>query len=64
MAKKKAAAADKPTDDTRQRRGARPGDPSYQAPAFASEEELAVLGEGPDARREAVLADIKRMHGG
>ena len=49
-------------EDTRQRRNARPGDPSYQAPRFASEEELAVLEQGPEARRDAVLRDIEAMH--
>lgn len=44
--------------------GVGPDDPSYQAPAVASEEELAVLDEGPEARRDAVNADIEKMHGG
>ena len=56
MAKKKEEA-----EDTRQRRGARPGDPSYQQPAFASEEEIAVLNQDVDARLAALLEDHKRM---
>lgn len=60
IAKKKAADA-APTEDTRERRAARPGDPSYQAPAFASEEEVAILGKDVDERLKALLADHRRM---
>ena len=58
MAKKKAAEA---ADDSRERRNARPGDPSYQAPAFASPEEVALLGEDIDTRLAALLKDHKEM---
>lgn len=60
MPKKKGATSEA-TEDTRQRRGARPDDPSYQQPAFASEEEMAVLDEGIDARMKALLKDHKQM---
>jgi hypothetical protein len=61
MPKKKAATAAESTEDTRQRRNARPDDPSYQAPAFASEEEVALLGEDIDSRMKALLKDHKKM---
>jgi len=63
MAAKKKAAA-KPaeaTEDTREQRNARPDDPGYQAPAFASEEEIALLGQPIDDRMAALLKDHQDM---
>jgi hypothetical protein len=59
--KKKAVAAAATSEGDGDLHGVTPDDPTYQAPAFASQKDLDVLSQGPEARAAALLADLKRM---